>query len=111
MYAQYDFAGATFYLGAHTEKAATSGNKSDGVNLAVKYALTPNVNLLANYGQLNDKSTANADKKISAIGAQYILSKNTNLYARYVDQSNDNVTAATSVKKVQTTLFGMQTNF
>ena len=110
VYAQYDIAGATVYLGFHSEKAATSGNKSAGSNIAVKYALTPSVNLLANYGTLNDKSAANADKTISAIGAQYMLSKRSSLYARLVNEKNDNVTGI-SIKKVDTALVGLQHNF
>jgi predicted porin len=113
LYAQYDIAGATLYVGYHTEKTGTS-LKQDGYNVAVKYALTPSVNLLANYGELNDKLAANAaapkDKKISAIGAQYLLSKRTSLYARYVDEKNDNA-AATSAKGIKTTLVGVQHNF
>jgi predicted porin len=111
VYAQYDIAGATLYVGFHDEKAATTGNKSTGSNFAVKYALTPSVNLLANYGKLNDKSSANADKEITAIGAQYLLSNRSSLYARYVDEKNDNVTAASSAKGVKTTLVGLQHNF
>ena len=114
LYAQYDIAGATLYVGYHTEKTGTS-LKQDGYNVAVKYALTPSVNLLANYGELNDKLAANAaapkDKKISAIGAQYLLSNRTSLYARYVDEKNANVTAASSAKGITTTLVGVQHNF
>ena len=117
LYAQYDVAGATLYGGYHTEKTGTT-LKADGWNVAVKYALTPSVNLLANYGQLNDKLAANGDKKVTAIGAQYVLSKNTSLYARYVDESYKNVSTAASttdgsfgVTGIKTALIGMQTNF
>jgi predicted porin len=115
LYAQYDIAGATLYAGFHAEKTdnATGTAKvlnTSGFNVAVKYALTPAVNLLANYGSLNDKLVANADKTIAAIGAQYALSKRTSLYTRYVSEKNDNVTGA-SIKKVQTALVGVQHNF
>ena len=77
--------------------------------------LSADLSLLANYADLKDKLAARAaqpqNKKIAAVGVRYNLSKMTSVYARYVDQSNDNVTAATSVKSVKTTLVGMQTNF
>ena len=111
LYAQYDIAGATLYVGFHDEKAATSGNKSAGSNIAVKYALTPSVSLLANYGTLNDKSAANADKSIAAVGAQYALSKRSSLYARYVSEKNDNLATGTLAKEVTTALVGLQHNF
>ena len=111
VYAQYDIAGATLYVGFHDEKAASTGAKSAGSNIAVKYALTPAVNLLANYGTLNDKSASNADKKIAAVGAQYNLSKRSSLYARYVSEKNDNLLTGTLAKEVTTALVGLQHNF
>ncbi len=123
VYAQYDIAGATLYAGYHEENqkvaptASTTNvetksiGKSNGWNVAAKYALTPSVNLLANYAELNDKAAANHDRKIAAVGAQYMLSKRTNVYARYVDEKLSNTTAATALKAQTTTLVGVQHNF
>ena len=54
---------------------------------------------------------ANKDKTIAAVGVKYTLSARSSLYARYVDEKNDNVTSATSAKAVKTALIGMQHNF
>jgi predicted porin len=66
---------------------------------------------------LSDKSVANvaapANKTVTAIGVKYALSKNTSLYARYVDQETANVAASavSTAKSIRTNLIGMQTNF
>ena len=133
LYAAYDFGVAKLMGGYHTEKqdAYTSsgrpaGANYDGWNLAAAVPLNANLSLLANYGKLNDKLAARAaaplDKTIAAVGLRYNLSKNTSLYARYIEEKNDNVAAAVTnnwvstngtntAAKVQTTLVGMQTNF
>jgi predicted porin len=133
VYGQYDVAGATLYAGYHEENvkaaaanataitAATTAaaatnydlkpvGKSTGWNVAAKYALTPSVNLLANYAELNDKSASNIDREIAAVGAQYMLSKRTNVYARYVDEKISTTTAAKATG-IKTTLVGVQHNF
>jgi predicted porin len=48
---------------------------------------------------------------VTAIGVKYALSKNTSVYARYVDQETANITAVATAKSVRTNLIGMQTNF
>jgi len=120
LFASYDLGVAKLTVGYHIEStdaapgAAAGTAKSldaKGYNVAAVVPFSASLSLLANYGQLDDKLTANADRKISAVGLKYTLSKMTSVYARYVDQTNDNITAATSAKKVQTTLLGMQTNF
>ena len=115
-YAQYDIAGATLYVGAHketTEGAAGAVKALDasGTNFAAKYAVTGNVNLLANFAKLDDKTAANLDIKTTAIGAQYVFSKNTSAYVRGVKETTDNQTGVTKAKQVTTTLIGLQTNF
>ena len=122
LYASYDLGVAKLTAGYHTETtdaapgaAAGTAKAMDaqGYNVAAAVPLSASLSLLANYGVLNDKLAANADKKISAIGLKYTLSKMTSVYARYVDQTNDNVaaTATSTAKSVKTTLVGMQTNF
>lgn len=94
-----------------TITAAQTTSKSSGYNIAVAYAVTPTINVLANYGKLNDDLGTNAaapkDRKIGTLGLQYVMSKRTSVYARYVNESNDNV-ATTNIK---TTLVGLQHNF
>ena len=110
VYANYTIAAATIYVGAHNE-TATTGAKSSGSNIALKYMVTPTVALLANTGKLDDKSTADKDKRISALGVKYELSKRSSVYARYVSEKNDNATANTGVSNVKTTLVGLNHNF
>jgi predicted porin len=110
VYANYTIAAATIYVGAHNE-TATTGAKSSSSNIALKYMVTPTVALLANTGKLDDKSTANKDKRISALGVKYELSKRSSVYARYVSEKNDNATANTGVSNVKTTLVGLNHNF
>jgi predicted porin len=149
LYASYDLGVAKVSGGYHTEKqnaytssaatgAVPAGANAEGWNLAAAVPLSANLSLLANYAELKDKLAARSanpfDKTIAAIGVKYSLSKNTSLYARYVEEKNDNIAsgsanlarattgvAATSftaaqasaatAAKVQTTLVGIQTNF
>lgn len=109
-YASYDLGVAKVTLGMHTENNKVTAAKSAGNNIAIAAPMGA-VTLLANFGSLNDKSAANADRKITAIGANYSLSKRTTAYARLVNETNDNVTLATAAKKVQTTMVGLRHNF
>ena len=109
-FVSYDLGVARVIAGYHTEKKVGSIDAT-GYNVAAVVPLSANLNLLANYGQLDSKLTTNLDKKISAVGLKYTMSKMTSVYARYIDETNDNVTSASSAKSVKTTLIGMQTNF
>jgi len=121
-YVSYDLGVAKVTLGMHTENqkvAATAATapaftkptgKSSGTNIAIAAPMGA-VTLLANYGTLDDKSASNFDRKITAIGANYALSKRTTAYGRLVTETNDNQTGATIAKKVQTTMVGLRHNF
>ena len=135
LYASYDFGVAKLQGGYHTEKqdAYTSSSRPAGAdakgwNLAATVPLNANLSLMANYAKLDDKLSTRAaaplNKSIAAVGLKYALSKNTSIYARYVDEKNDNVaaaigaslvastsTTANTAASVKTTLIGMQTNF
>ena len=71
------------------------------------------LNLYGSYTKKDDKTSLNLDRTVVAIGVKYSLSKNTSVYARYVDDKISNVeaTRAAFAAKVQTTAIGMQTNF
>ena len=111
--AAYDFGMAKVFVGMHAEK--TEGSlETAGKNIGVSVPLNAQTSLLANAGRLDDKRATNLDKKIAAVGVKYTLSNRTSVYARYVDEKNDNVatTAGTSaVKSVRTGLVGLQHNF
>jgi predicted porin len=89
---------------------AVSKGKRDGQNLALSFNMGA-ATLMANVGKLDDKTADNADRSISAFGVKYALSKNTSVYARYVDEKLENDANAWALKNVKTTLVGMQTNF
>jgi len=96
--------------------AGTSNGKavgtSTGNNIAAQYTMG-NMVVMFNTGKLDDQTAGNLDRTITALGLKYNLSKNTSAYVRMVTDSFDaaSAAAATEVQKVQTTLFGMQTNF
>jgi GBP family porin len=104
---------ATSYFGGYAGSSALAKGKLSGQNVAADYALASNINLLANVGKLNDKTTDNYDRKIVSVGVKYTLSPRTSLYARNVNEKLDNVlTASTWDKsKIKTTLVGIQHNF
>ncbi|MEY4732569.1 MAG: hypothetical protein RLZZ464_635 [Pseudomonadota bacterium] len=145
-YASYDFGVAKLFAGYHTEKqdayrttavAAPNGQKQAGTdakgwNVAANVPVNANLSLQANYGQLDDNLAARSafalNKTIAAVGLKYTLSKNTSIYAKYVDEKNENVAAAVAANttalnftggatnaniaaSVKTTLVGIQTNF
>lgn len=114
-YVSYAFGPAKATLGAHRQdnKVASTNyalGKSQGWNAAIAYTVMPAVTLMGNYARTNDKSVANQDLTMFALGAQYALSKRTSLHARYIDEKRDNATGLVT-KKLQTTLIGMQHNF
>ena len=99
------------YTGQAGYTTLTAG-KLAGQNIAADYALASNINLLANYGKLNDKTTDNFDRKISAVGVKYELSPRTSLNARLVKLTVDNTNSqAIQAKEQKTTLFGLVHSF
>ena len=113
LFASYTMGAANVSVGYHTEdkfSAPGVSTNTTGSNIAGTYALTAETTLLGNYAKLST-GAANADKSILAIGGKYALSKRTSVYARYVSETNDNVTAAASISDVKTTLVGIQHNF
>jgi predicted porin len=88
--------------------ATAVGDKFKNYNVAGVYALNAKVNLLANYAEAEKTAGTDNGKKgtITAIGAQYMFSKRTNAYARYVTQSWDKAD-----REINTTLVGLQHNF
>ena len=117
-YVSYTIGAAKLTYGMHNEEhivapaAATApavslaAGKYSGNNLAASYTMGQ-IDLLANFGKLNDKTSNNNDRKITAVGAKYNFSKRTNAYVRIVNDKLDNVTGATLNAKINTTLVGL----
>ena len=108
-YVTYDLGVAKLGAGYYTEKTAGSVD-STAYNLSVAVPMGATT-LMANYGKKNDNMTANNDRTVAAIGAKYALSKRTSVYARYVSDKTDNVTASSIIAKSTYTLVGLQHNF
>jgi predicted porin len=104
--ASYNLGVAVVMAGMHSQdnKSGAANAKSKGYNLAVRVPMGA-VTLLANVGDLDVSGGAAGDRDITAIGAQYALSKRTSAYARLV---NDKTNAGS---KINTTLLGLQHNF
>ena len=115
-YVTYDLGVAKLGAGYFTQKQ-TGTVDADGYSVSATVPLNANLSLLANYGKLDSKLASNKDATIGAIGVKYTLSKRTSVYARYVDQKNDNAaatataTAGVGVSSQKTTLVGVQHNF
>ena len=109
--AAYDLGVAKLGVAYFTQKQTALAD-AKGMQLFATVPLSANLNLLANFGQNDSKLASNLDSKIAAVGVKYNFSKMTSVYARYVDQTFDNVAAtAATTKKVQTTAIGMMTTF
>jgi predicted porin len=102
--ASYNLGVAVVMAGMHNQETGVSKAKSKGYNLAVRVPMGA-VTLLANMGDMDVNGTTAGDRDITAIGAQYALSKRTSAYARLV---NDKTNAGS---KINTTLLGLQHNF
>jgi predicted porin len=98
----YTVGANTFYAGMTNVKASNATEDSQSWNLAYKYALNANVDLLANLLAKSNSlvSTTNLNSKLIGIGADYRLSKRTNLYARYenTDTNTDNALTGETIR-------------
>ena len=109
--AAYDLGVAKLGVAYFTQKQTALAD-AKGMQVFATVPLSANLNLLANFGQNDSALATNLDSKVSAVGVKYNFSKMTSVYARYVDQTFDNVAAtAATTKKVQTTAIGMMTTF
>jgi len=108
-YVSYDLGVAKVGAGMFTEETGTTVDSS-AYNLSVAAPMGA-VTLMGNYARKNDKTAANKDRTVTALGAKYDLSKRTSIYARVVNDKIDNETTATTAYKNAYTLVGVQHNF
>jgi len=89
----YVLGAATLYAGMTTAKSTglTTNIDTKSWNVAAKYALNANVDLMVNHVKIDDKAAASAtkDQKLTGLGVDYKLSKRTALTARYEDYNLD----------------------
>jgi len=89
--ANYNFGTYTLYAGLTTTKhnAPVPLEDSSSWNVAGKYALNPDIDLMANYLVRSTKLANTSNATLIGLGMNYYLDKQTNLYGRYENQSFD----------------------
>jgi predicted porin len=111
----YNLGALTVYGGYDTTKQnglATPTEDSSSWNLAFKYVASPSIELLGNFLSRDSNLALNADAKLIGLGANYLLSKRTNLYARYEGITFAATTAPGSVELKQNVYaLGVKTTF
>jgi predicted porin len=110
--ANYTMGAATVYAGMTTSKttgqasATTFDVKSS--NVAIKYAVTPMIDVLANTVKVTDKPGAK-DQSLNAVSAIYKMSKSTSAYATY--QKGDTNKADAAAGEYKQTIVGLRHQF
>ncbi|MDO8331912.1 MAG: porin [Fluviicoccus sp.] len=86
----YTFGPATVYAGWTSSKSSVAA-VADGRswNLALKYAVSGALSLAANYVSVDDKLVGDKDRRLTAVGLDYALSKRSTAYGRYETGDND----------------------
>ena len=117
---KYTFAAANYTIGAATVYAGMTTGKSTGLstdfevkssNVAIKYAVTPMIDVLANTVKVSDKVTATAkDQSLMSLSAIYKFSKRTSAYATYQKYDTDK-SSATKANEATQTIVGMRHQF
>ncbi len=88
--ANYAFGAFTVYGGLSTSKASDATlEDSKSWNLAGKFAVSPTIDLMANYLARDSALAANNDAKLLGLGVDYKFSKRTTAYVRYERIDND----------------------
>ncbi|NBO27523.1 MAG: porin [Actinobacteria bacterium] len=123
--ANYKLGQHTFYAGMSNVRASNATEDTQSWNVAYKYALNSNADIMANLVSMSSSlanagsattlangataATWNLNRKIIGFGADYRLSKRTNLYVRYenYDSNTDNVATG----ETTTTAFGIRHQF
>jgi len=106
----YTMGAITVYYGATTGKSSglTTNINVSSSNVAIKYAMSPTVDLAFNTVRVDDKVSEAKDQKLNGLGADYKFSKNTSAYLRWEDYNTDKSAAN---KGVKATALGLRVNF
>ena len=111
--ANYTIGPVTAYYGQTTGKTDNlSGGDKDvkSQNVALKYAVSGNLDLLVNFVKVEDKAATGAkDQELQAIGAIYKLSKRTSTYATY--QKYDTDKSSSTAGEVDQYIVGLRHQF
>ena len=91
--ANFKFGAFTIYGGVTMSEADNSNDlDSSSMNVAVKFDLSPTLNIGANIVEVDDGNATDRDRDLVGFGLDYSLSKRTAMYVRY--QSGDKNSAA-----------------
>jgi predicted porin len=93
--ANYNLGFATVRGGYWTEKTGTTVDVA-GYQLGASFPMGL-LTLHAGIASSNDRTTANVDKKIMGLGADYALSKRSTVYGRYENRDADTSSSAAAV--------------
>lgn len=109
--ANYQIGAARVFASTWTEKMGTTFD-AQSYSLGANYVMGA-YTFAASMANNNDKTAANADRKIMGLGVDYALSKRSALYARYESRdANKNLSADTSAAGVtKTTHVGIRHSF
>jgi len=102
--------GFKLHYGAGSSSASVSTiADTSSIQMGVSYTLGQ-IDFMAQTAKVNDKSTTNADRKMTGLGANYNLSKTTRVYYRMDDLNLSTVTAATG-SSIKRSAIGLSRSF
>jgi predicted porin len=110
--ANYTMGAATVYAGMTTSKTEGEGSAFDvkSSNVAIKYAVTPMIDVLANTVKVTDKAASSPkDQSLNAVSAIYKFSKRTSAYATY--QKGDTDKSSATAGEYKQTIVGLRHQF
>jgi len=96
-------------FGASTVDTAALGNSSTN-QYGVTWNATPAIDVMYLTAAVNDKNSANYDRKMTGFGADYKLSKTTRAYFR-MDSLTLNTNTVSSGSEIKRSAFGVSTSF
>jgi len=98
--------------------AGTGGSKASAESIAnskfTQYGVTYTMgqfDIMAQQAKVNDKNTANFDRKMTGLGLNYNLSKTARAYVRYDKLNLDTQHAASSGSEIKRTAIGLSKSF
>jgi len=110
--ANYTMGGATLYAGMTTGKSTdlvASAFDVKSTNVALKYAVTPMIDVLANMVKVTD-NVGTKNQALTGLSAIYKLSKRTSAYATYQKYDTDK-SSATKANEATQTIVGLRHQF
>ncbi len=115
----HNLLGANYTFGTFTLMAGWTSSKNNvspartvddrSWNVAMKWQATPTLAVMGNVLKADDKTVANQDRTLNALGVDYSMSKRTTAYVRW--ENGDNDKAAAAAGKFTRTALGLRHSF